>query len=603
MDKIAVLDYGGQYAHLIANRIRRLEVYSEILPGDVPAEKLEEYKGIILSGGPASVYDENVPQCDKNIFNLNKPVLAICYGMQLLVQNRGGEVSKSEIKEYGKTVLYIKKNEGIFKGLSEQEIVWMSHGDEISRIPESMQKTASTENCNFASVADFEKNFYGVQFHPEVTHTKNGLKILDNFVDICDAKRNWDLSRYIDEQMPDIKEKVGDKKVFMLISGGVDSTVAYTMIQRAVGEKHVHGLFIDTGFIRQYEREEVENAYKKANIKNVHFYYASDTFFRELKDVYDPEEKRKIIGKAFIDVQKKIAEDLNLNPDDWLLGQGTIYPDTIETGGTKHSDVIKTHHNRVEQIQKLIEQGKVLEPISDLYKDEVRKVGEELDVPPEIVWRHPFPGPGLAVRCLCAKENDYPEKHEELQRKINEYIKKYHVSGHILPIKSVGVQGDNRTYKHPFLIHIPKGIPRDWEVLDKISTDITNRFSEINRVLLRLHPRGIVKKNVKRGYLTPERIKLLQKIDYRVTQFIKYHRIYRDIWQFPTVLLPLSLNDDDGESIVLRPVNSEEAMTANFYKMKWEWVDELTDGLREIEGLDGIFYDITNKPPGTIEWE
>lgn len=603
MDKIAVLDYGGQYAHLIANRVRRLNVYSEILPGDTPAEKLEEYKGIILSGGPASVYDKNVPQCDGNLFNLKKPVLAICYGMQLLVKNRGGEISQSQIKEYGKTVLYINKFEGIFKGLEDTEVVWMSHGDEISKIPDGTEKIASTENCNFAAIADNENKLYGVQFHPEVTHTKNGMKILENFLDICEVEKNWNLTLFIEEQMDRIKQQVGENKVFMLISGGVDSTVAYGMIQRAVGEKHLYGLFVDTGFIRQYEREEVEKAYKKAGIENVHFYYASETFFNALKNVYNPEEKRKIIGKIFIDVQKKVSEDLKLNPEEWLLGQGTIYPDTIETGGSKYSDVIKTHHNRVEQIQRLIEQGKVIEPLTNLYKDEVREVGTQLGLPPEIVWRHPFPGPGLAVRCLCAKEDDYPENHEELQNKINQYIRKYHVSGHILPIKSVGVQGDNRTYKHPFLIHISKGIPRDWEVFDKISTDITNRFPEINRVLLRVHPRGIVKQKVKPGYLTPERIKLLQKIDYRVTQFIKYHKIYADIWQFPTVMLPLTLNDGGGECIVLRPINSQEAMTANFYRMKWDWVDELNEGLREIEGIDGIFYDITNKPPGTIEWE
>lgn len=603
MDKIAVLDYGGQYAHLIANRIRRLNVYSEILPGDTSADSLNDYKGIVLSGGPASVYDENAPRCDENIFNLKKPVLAICYGMQLLVKNLGGNVSQSKIKEYGKTILYIQKHEDIFKGLDEQEIVWMSHGDEISDLPAGMQKIASTKNCSFAAVADFDRNLYGIQFHPEVTHTKNGTKIIENFLDICGVSRNWNLSLFIDEQIDNIRQKADKKRVFMLISGGVDSTVAYTLIQRALGKKRLYGLFVDTGFIRQYEREEVEKAYEKAEIENVHFYYASEKFFDALKNIYDPEDKRKIIGKVFIEIQKKVSEGLNLNPDEWLLGQGTIYPDTIETGGSKHSDTIKTHHNRVEQIQELIEQGKLIEPLSNLYKDEVREVGTQLGIPPEIIWRHPFPGPGLAVRCLCAKENDYPENHENLQTEINKYIEKYHFSGHILPVKSVGVQGDNRTYKHPFLMNVPKSIPRDWEFLERISTDIINKFPEINRVLLRLSPQGIVKQNIKPSYLTPERIKLLQKVDYRVTQFIKYHRIYKEIWQFPTVLVPLSLNDGNGECIVLRPINSEEAMTANFYRMKWNWVDELLDGLKEIEGIDGIFYDITNKPPGTIEWE
>lgn len=603
MDTIAVLDFGGQYAHLIANRIRRLNVYSEILPSNTPAYKLEGYKGIILSGGPQSVYDENAPDCDPAVFDLRIPALGICYGLQLMVHKRGGTVSKGKIKEYGRSVLKISKKEGVLKGLEDEEIVWMSHGDEVTSLPEGMEVVGSTDACTFAAIADLSKELYGVQFHPEVTHTPRGMRILENFIDICGARHEWDLSKFIDMETENIKKKVGDKKVFMLISGGVDSTVAYTLIQKAIGPEHTYGLFVDTGLIRMHEKEEVEEAYKKAIIENIHFYYAGDIFINRLRNVYNPEEKRQIIGDTFIDVQRKAIDDLKLNPDEWLLGQGTIYPDTIETGGTKHADKIKTHHNRVKQIQELIEQGKVIEPLTQLYKDEVRDVGSQLDIPSEIVWRHPFPGPGLGVRCLCAKDDDYPEEFEKLEGEINDFLQQYHVNGRILPVKSVGVQGDARTYKHPLLIQLPKGIPRKWAVLEKISTEITNRFTQINRVLLRLHPRGIVQMKVKPGYITKDRIELLQKADYRVNQFIKYHKIYRDIWQFPTVLVPLSLNNSNGECIVLRPIMSQEAMTASFYQMEWKWVDELTDGFREIPEIDGIFYDITNKPPGTIEWE
>jgi len=603
MDKIAVLDFGGQYAHLIANRIRRIGVYSEIWDCDTPADNLRQFKGIILSGGPQSVYDENSPQCDPKIFDLGIPVLGICYGLQLMVFKRGGKVTKGQIKEYGKTTIQIKDKREILNGLYDTETVWMSHGDEVSELPEGSEIIASSDTCKYAAVADFEKKLYGVQFHPEVTHTNNGMKILENFVNICAAKKEWNLDYFIEKKIKEIKDFVGDKKVFMLISGGVDSTVAYALIQKAIGVKNTYGLFVDTGFIRLHEREEVEAAYKKCGLENIHFFYAAEKFFEGLKGVYEPEMKRQIIGDKFIEAQRLVAQELNLNPDDWLLGQGTIYPDTIETGGTKHADRIKTHHNRVEQIQILIDQGKIIEPISQLYKDEVRDAGERIGVPAEIVWRHPFPGPGLAVRCLCAKEADYPENSDALENEINTYLEKYKVSGKILPIKSVGVQGDARTYRHPFLITLHKDTPRDWEVLEQISTDITNRFGAINRVLLKLHPRGIMNMKVKPGYLTMERIEILQKADYRITQFIKYHKIYKDIWQFPTVLIPLSLNDKNGESIVLRPVNSEEAMTANFYRMQWKWVDELTDGFREIPDIDGIFYDITNKPPATIEWE
>ncbi|MBN1494662.1 glutamine-hydrolyzing GMP synthase [Candidatus Peregrinibacteria bacterium] len=603
MDKIAILDFGGQYAHLIANRIRRLGVYSEIRDCDTAAEELKEYKGLILSGGPQSVYDEGAPKCDINIFNLGIPILGICYGLHIMIQSLGGKVMPGKIKEYGKTTLKVLNKQDIFEGLSDAETVWMSHGDEAAGLPEGFEKTASTEPCVNAGIANFAKKLYAIQFHPEVTHTINGNKILENFLNICDAKKEWNLDFFIEKEIAAIKDKVGNKKVFMLISGGVDSTVAYSLIQNAIGTKNTYGLFVDTGFIRLHEREEVEEAYKKASIENVHFFYAADKFFGALKEVYDPETKRKIIGDKFIEIQKIIADELKLNPEEWLLGQGTIYPDTIETGGTRHADKIKTHHNRVEQIRQLIEAGKIIEPLTQLYKDEVREVGTKLGLPDSIVWRHPFPGPGLAVRCLCADKIDYPENHEALEQEINDFIAKYKLTGKILPIKSVGVQGDARTYKHPFLLAMHKDTNRDWDMLETVSTEITNRFGSINRVLLKLHPRGIVSMNVKPGYLTKERIELLQRADFRVTQFIKYHKNYKDIWQFPTVLLPLSLNDKHGECIVLRPVNSEEAMTANFYRMQWKWVDELTEGFRELPEIDGVFYDITNKPPATIEWE
>lgn len=604
MDKIAVLDFGGQYAHLIANRVRRLGVYSEILDSDTPVDKLKEYKGIIMSGGPNSVYAVGAPTCDPQLFYIGVPILGICYGLQLMVHKRGGKVAQGEIKEYGLASVHFDKALGIFKGLMSNETVWMSHGDEVKELPEGMEVVGSSTDCKFAAIADPKLKIYGVQFHPEVTHTTHGMTILENFVNETGAARDWDLTKFIEHEMNEIKNKVGDNKIFMLISGGVDSTVAYKLIQKALGPQHTQGLFVDTGLIRQHEREEVEAAYKKAGIENVHFYYASDIFYEKLQNAYEPERKRQIIGDTFIEVQKKAVSDLDLNPEEWLLGQGTIYPDTIETGGTKHADKIKTHHNRVEQIQKLIDEGKVIEPLTQLYKDEVREVGRKLGIPDDIIMRHPFPGPGLGVRCLCAQQDDYPENHEKLELEINKYLgEKYDEIGKILPIKSVGVQGDARTYRHPFAIKLHKDTERDWDKLGEISTDITNRFGAINRVLLLLHPRGIVDMKIKPGYLTKDRIEILQKADYRVTQFIKYHKMYEEIWQFPTVLLPISLNNENGECVVLRPIQSEEAMTANFYQMKWEWVDELTDSFRKMSEIDGIFYDLTNKPPGTIEWE
>ncbi len=603
MDKIAVLDFGGQYAHLIANRVRRLNVYSEILDSNTPAKKLKEYKGIIMSGGPNSVYAKDAPTCDPELFHIGVPILGICYGLQLMVYKRGGKVDQGEVKEYGTASVKFAKKEGVFKDMQDSEVVWMSHGDEVKELPEGMEIVGSSDDCANAAVADLEKNIYGVQFHPEVTHTPNGMKILENFIEITGAKREWDLSKFITDEMGRIRDQVGDNKVFMLISGGVDSTVAYKLIQNAIGPEHTHGLFVDTGLMRQHERDEVEEAYKKAGIENVHFFYAGDRFFDRLVESYEPEAKRQIIGDTFIDVQKHAIETMDLNPEEWLLGQGTIYPDTIESGGTKHASKIKTHHNRVEQIQKLVDEGKVVEPLTQLYKDEVREVGRKLGIDDEIVNRHPFPGPGLGVRCLCAKQDDYPENHEKLQEEILAFLKEYKVAGYVLPLKSVGVQGDARTYRNPFVIQTYKDTPKDWEYLNDIATKITNRFGAINRVLLNLHPKGIMEMKVKPGYLTKNRVEILQKADYRVTQFIKYHKMYDEIWQFPTVLLPLSLNNEDGECIVLRPIQSEEAMTANFYPMKLEWLEELTDSFIEMPEIDGVFYDLTNKPPGTIEWE
>ena len=290
---------------------------------------------------------------------------------------------------------------------------------------------------------------------------------------------------------------------------------------------------------------------------------------------------------------------MELNPDDWILGQGTIYPDTIETGGTKHADTIKTHHNRVNRVQKMIEEGKVIEPIAQLYKDEVRLVGERLGLIEEMVWRHPFPGPGLAVRMLCAESEDYPDDNEKLEEEINSVVSSDGLKCKVLPIKSVGVQGDERTYRHPVLVY---GNQVSWDRLNTLSTQLTNQFPDVNRVVYGLRPSEVGDVTTQKNWMTKERVLIIQKADKVVMDFILEAGINREIWQFPTVLIPVSM-DGKNESIVLRPVCSEEAMTANFYPMEQDKLNELTKRLAAIKGVSGIFYDITNKPPGTIEWE
>lgn len=595
MDKIVVLDYGGQYAHLIANRIRRLGVYSEILDGDTKAKDLRKYKGLILSGGPASVKAADSIKCDPQIFDLGIPILGICYGHQLIANILGGDVEPGKVQEYGSARAKILDKTGILEGLGEEETVWMSHFDTVYKVPTGFSVVAKTDNCPIAGFVNNERKIFSIQFHPEVTHTPSGMRILENFVVLSGAKRGWNIDSYIENISKEIVERVGDKKVFLMISGGVDSTVAFLLLAKALGQARVYGLFVDTGFMRLNERKEVEMALKKVGVENLHVYDASKEYFEALIGIYEPEEKRKIIGNLFLDIQEKVSNDLNLNPDKWFFGQGTIYPDTIETGGTKHADKIKTHHNQIDRIKKLDEAGKVLEPLKQLYKDEVRLVGERLGLDEHLVWRHPFPGPGLAVRCLCAREENYPENVSELESRMNKAVS---ANVKVLPIKSVGVQGDVRSYRHPAIIF---GREFRWKELNEMSTKLTNQFTAINRVLLGLRPDNFDNFIVPDVFLTPPRISILQKADKIVMDFIKEVGISRDIWQFPTVLIPVGV--DGKESIVLRPVCSEEAMTANFYQMDFKKLNELVKRLSSLHEISGIFYDITNKPPGTIEWE
>jgi len=386
-----------------------------------------------------------------------------------------------------------------------------------------------------------------------------------------------------------------------MCSGGVDSTVALVLLNKAIGQDRVYGLYVDTGFMRLNESKEVKEILHEAGADNLHIYDGSEEFFKGLKNVVDPEKKRRIIGQLFIDIQQKVSSQMKLNDDHWLLGQGTIYPDTIESGGTKHADKIKTHHNRAPIINELIEQGKVIEPLKELYKDEVREVGSQLGLSDEIVWRHPFPGPGLAVRTLCAKGRDEVKNSKIIEDDINTYLARQNpmLKSRILPIKSVGVQGDVRTYRHPLVL---TGTIL-WNELDHISTQLTNRYEDINRVLYSLHPGSISTISVHKKTLTPDRIELLQKADHLFMTAIRRAGQYKEIWQAPTVLIPVSINNKKGESIVLRPIISTDVMTANFAQMDQNVLSDLTKELLKLDGITAVFYDLTNKPPGTVEWE
>ncbi len=589
MKSIVILDFGGQYAHLIASRVRRLGAYSEIKEAETSAKDLKNAAGIILSGGPQSVTEKGAPHGDPAIFELGIPILGICYGLHWMTHVLGGEVTSSGVKEYGKMTIRTadrgQRTSGLFKDCPTEFVAWMSHGDEAVKLPEGFERIATSESSENSGFADESRKLYAVQFHPEVTHTEYGETILKNFVGMCNYDP-WSVEGYSDRIQDEIKAQVGDKKVFMLVSGGVDSTVAFTLLDKVLGADRVQGLLVDTGLMRKDEVEDTQKALSKIGFDNLHAEDASELFFKNLKEVYDPEKKREIIGKTFLDVQSKVATELRLDGPDWLLGQGTIYPDTIETGGTAHADKIKTHHNRVEEVQKMIEEGRVIEPLKDLYKDEVRQLGEILGLPHDLVWRHPFPGPGLGVRILCADNPDIGRQTSDV--------------GSILPLRSVGVQGDGRTYRHALALFDKTKYPSEehW----KMATDVPNKNKDINRVLMCTSHSDSAEFKFTPSYITRERADLLREADKIVYEEMLEAGLYEKIWQFPVVLLPFG-SAEGQQSIVLRPIESTDAMTANSAHLPEEVIRKMTGRILELNGIDMVFYDLTSKPPGTIEWE
>jgi GMP synthase (glutamine-hydrolysing) len=592
MDKIVVLDCGGQYTHLIARKVRDLGVYSEILPVDCPPAALRGAKGFIISGGPASVYDAGSPQIQPDTFALGLPALGICYGHQLMAHVLNGAVQPGDRREFGATEIEVLDSSTVLHGLAPREPVWMSHGDLVLEPPAGFRVLASTHGCPIAAMGDDARRFYGVQFHVEVTHTPHGRQILSNFLhEICGCGQEWSAGERVATIEEQVRRVAGQRNVFFFVSGGVDSTVAFTLATRALGRERVHGAYIDTGFMRQGETQEIAAAFRGLGY-DLEIIDASDQFFKALEGVAEPEAKRQIIGDMFITVQDQAITRLGWG-DDWVLGQGTIYPDTIESGGTKSSAKIKTHHNRVGKVAEMILAGRILEPISELYKDEVREVGRKLELPRELIERHPFPGPGLAIRTLCCTEEGVAEALAP--------IESYCATR--LPLRSVGVQGDHRSYAHPTLLW---GGLRVHSVLSDVSSQITNTQRESNRVTYLLGCRVPQSSRSWRSHpalLTRERVALLQQADGRVRQWLRDENLTAAVWQFPVVLLPLAAGSGTGETIVLRPVESEDGMTAHVAPLGFAALDRLTEQLLQISGIDAVLLDISHKPPATIEWE
>lgn len=510
-DSIVILDFGSQYTHLIARRVRECGVYSEIVPYNITARELlnRNPKAIILSGGPASVTANKSPVCDKDIFELGIPILGICYGAQLISKLLSGKVEKAEAREYGKAVLKIKTKTNLFNGLRQREIIWMSHGDKITRIPIGFRIIGATENSPIAAMENETKKIYGLQFHPEVVHTPKGKKIIKNFViNIAGAKPTWTLKSFVHDSIKQLREKIGNEKVICALSGGVDSSVLAVLLHKAIG-KNLIAIFIDNGLLRKDEAKLVTKRFKNLYHINLKVVNEEDIFLNGLKGIENPEQKRKTIGRLFIEVFEKEAKKLGTIK---FLAQGTLYPDVIESrspiGGP--SATIKTHHNVGGLPENL--RFELIEPLKDLFKDEVRLVGKELGLPDEIVYRHPFPGPGLAIRVI--------------------------------------------------------------------------------------------------GEITKKKLDILRQADWILIDEIKRSKLYRKLWQAFCVLLPVKTVGVMGDErtyenvVAIRAVRSEDAMTAHWAKLPHKVLETIANKIiNEVKGINRVVYDISSKPPSTIEWE
>ena len=623
-DKITVLDFGSQYAHLIAKRFRMLGYYSEIALPSADISSLEGSKGIVFSGGPASVYEEDVPEFNDKILSLDIPILGLCYGHHLMAKSYGGTVGKAPVGEFG--IAHLEKTEAgksseLLNGVDDTTQVWMSHQDGVLKLAPGFEVIGSTKDCPYAALQDLKRKRFSLQCHCEVKDTPEGNKIFENFANICGMKKNWDEDTVLNHILEGIKEDAKDKNVLLFLSGGVDSTVAFALLNKALGQDRVLGLHIDNGFMRKDESAHVAEAYHSHGFTNFIVEDASKSFLKAIEGLTAPQKKRMAVGENFITVRNEVVAKQKLDEDKWMLAQGTLYPDIIESGGTKNSHVIKTHHNRVDGIQKLIAKGLIIEPLKDLYKDEVRAIGKKLGLEDDLVMRHPFPGPGLSINVLCSdgKFSDADKDEFEKAKKELDGIRldmfcehcSQNLSRYVLPVRSVGVQGDFRTYRFPAVLDFGdegqgfSHLPKKWEKLEQASSAITNNATYLNRCIISLYQNPNIddsEMKLQEGYCTKERLDQIRAADDIMLTALHKNGWYEKIFQHLTINLPYASKKEHC-SIVLRPLCSEDVMTARFAWLPQDLLTAIVSDIAAIPTIDAIFYDLSNKPPATFGWE
>lgn len=621
MEKVAILDCGGQYTKVIDRKVRELGVYTDIFPIGVSKDKLVGYNGIILSGGPSSVWAEGAPAYDSGIFELGIPTLGICYGMQLINEHFGGEVRPEVKTEYGEITVKVDPACPIFTGLSEEQVVLMSHGDAVAKLAPTFRTVATTADV-VAGIYSEEKKIVGVQFHPEVELSANGVKMMENFLRIvCGLVEEYALEDRIQTSVDMIRSRVGENgKVVVLVSGGVDSAVTAALLVKALRPDQVYAIHIDHGLMRKGESDEICANLADLGLTQMQRINAEDAFFHtpltidgveyaSLSETCEPEKKRAIIGHMFFVVTEEAAKALDLDFDSAFLAQGTLRPDLIESGNpdvSGYAHKIKTHHNDVGIIRKLRDAGQVIETNWDWHKDEVRQVARMLGLSESIASRQPFPGPGLGVRLICAKKGGIPlsDAHcEELSAFVKRRGERYAAT--IAPIQSVGVQGDNRSYKNLCLL-TENSTNCDWSEVMAVAKDIPNELNYINRVAYRIDSDAVCE-NVRCDglHINRESADLLREIDSIVTEKL----MNKKIAQCFAVLLPLSSVEGKRYSCALRAVVTSDFMTARSAVPGVDFdAQSLVEAVNAIKAavgdqIDMIFYDVTGKPPATVEWE